>query len=240
MQTPKISLIILAFFFFSTIKTQQNCTLDQQIQGFSPKILVNPYPEYTQSPYDNMTAEQSAIINATINNKNLVCAIKYQDSSNKSYTLSTFPSKNDALNAGFIVTHQGKCGSCSTLLDLVAYLKQGLTAPVRACGAKGFVSKDWAMNCLLSLGFTKPCADIWYYNTVNTRKDCFTECMWAWISGEPYVDDKGNLNKCLQCDEDLSGPVFKYYSGRTRRNSGIHSEIDRPSDEIYNITHCYF
>lgn len=40
----------------------------------------------------------------------------------------------------------------------------------------------------------------------------------------------GHLNPCLQCDEDKSGTLFKYYSGRTRRNSGIKSEIDRPED----------
>ena len=64
--------------------------------------------------------------------------------------------------------------------------------------------------------------------------------MLSWIMNEPNVDKDGNLNKCLNCDEVISGPVFKYYSGRTRRNSGIKSEIDRPSDQIYNITHCYY
>lgn len=49
----------------------------------------------------------------------------------------------------------------------------------------------------------------------------------------PFVKPDGSLNSCLQCDEDESGPVFKYYSGRTRRNSGIESEIPRPSDSIY-------
>jgi hypothetical protein len=50
----------------------------------------------------------------------------------------------------------------------------------------------------------------------------------------------GSLNPCIQCDEDLSGPIFKYYSGRTRRNSGIKSEIDRPGDQVYDIDQCYF
>lgn len=237
----KFQLFFLTFFiFFNFSHSQQNCTLSEQIEGFSKKSLLNKLPEYSESPYDNLTAAQSMIINETIHNKSLVCAIKYHDSLNKTYSISSFPSKEEALNQGYIVTHQGQCGSCSTLLDLVAYLKQSLTDPVRKCGAKGFLSKTWSMNCLLDLGFTESCAEIWYYNTVNTRKECFSICMWAWITNEPYVDKDGNLNPCMQCDEDKSGPVFKYYSGRTRRNSGIHSEIDRPSDEIYNITHCYF
>lgn len=236
----KIFLSFLLLLFIHSFSSQTTCTLSEQIEGFSNKSLLNPFPHYAQDPYDNLTSEQSAIINSTIHNKSLVCALKYQDLNNETYTLSTFASKEDALNLGYIVTHQGECGSCSTLLDLVAYLKQNLTAPVRKCGMQGFLSKTWAMNCLLSLGFTESCAEIWYFNTVNTRNKCSAICIWSWITNEPNVDENGNLNKCLQCDEDQSGPVFKYYSGRTRRNSGIHSEIDRPSDEIYNITHCYY
>jgi hypothetical protein len=93
---------------------------------------------------------------------------------------------------------------------------------------------------LENIGFTKQCSEIWYFNTVNTRKECFYICMKSWAIGEKNVDENGNLNKCLQCDEDKSGPVFKYYSGRTRRNSGIFSEIDRPGDSIYNMTQCYY
>lgn len=115
-----------------------------------------------------------------------------------------------------------------------------MTSPARLCGFYGFLSKDWSINCFIKLGFTQQCSEIWYFNTVNTRKNCFVKCMKAWIFNEPFVDKNGNLNSCLECDEELSGPVFKFYAGRTRRNSGIHSEIDRPSDEIYNITHCYY
>ena len=45
---------------------------------------------------------------------------------------------------------------------------------------------------------------------------------------------------CIQCDEDKSGPNFKYFSGRTRRNSGIPSSIYRPPQTVYNMTHCYW
>ena len=39
----------------------------------------------------------------------------------------------------------------------------------------------------------------------------------------------GKLNPCLECDEVKSGPLFKYYAGRTRRDSGIVSSIPRPA-----------
>jgi hypothetical protein len=59
------------------------------------------------------------------------------------------------------------------------------------------------------------------------------------IWNTPFSVD-GKLNDCIQCDETLSGPVFKYEAGRNRRNSGIVSEIRRDNKEIYNITHCYY
>ena len=236
----RIIIAIIAFSAIFLVTFSQTCTLAEQIAEFTNKTLLNSYPEFTQNPYENLTTEQKAQINSTIHNKSLVCALQYQDASNKTYLLNTFSTKEQALLNNYIVTHQGACAACSTLYDLVAYLKQNLTAPARKCGAFGFFSKKWSLNCLIGIGFTNSCAEIWYYNTVNTREKCLKVCMWSWITNEPNVKENGELNDCLQCDEDESGPVFKYYSGRTRRNSGIRSEIDRPADEIYNITHCYF
>jgi hypothetical protein len=108
------------------------------------------------------------------------------------------------------------------------------------CGIKGFFNHKWGMDCLLKLGFSYECSQIYFYNTINTRKECVLPCVWMMLTHEPYVKPDGNLNRCLQCDEDKSGPVFKYYAGRSRRNSGIKSEIDRPTDEIYNMTQCYY
>ena len=64
--------------------------------------------------------------------------------------------------------------------------------------------------------------------------------MYVFLINEPVNKPDGSLNNCIHCDEDKSGPYFKFYSGRTRRNSGIKSEIDRPDQQIYNITHCYY
>lgn len=40
------------------------------------------------------------------------------------------------------------------------------------------------------------------------------------------------LAPCIQCDEDLAGPNFKKFSGRTRRNSGLLSGIARNCSTI--------
>ena len=55
----------------------------------------------------------------------------------------------------------------------------------------------------------------------------------------PYHEDDGSLNECLQCDEDLSGPVFKAVAGRTRRNTGLASALCRPCDEVRQVVHRY-
>eukprot|EP00924_Labyrinthula_sp_SR-Ha-C_P000801 augustus_masked-scaffold_7-processed-gene-4.65-mRNA-1 protein AED:0.17 eAED:0.17 QI:0/-1/0/1/-1/1/1/0/341 len=65
-------------------------------------------------------------------------------------------------------------------------------------------------------------------NTINGEPACHET---QWKNG-PY-----RLNPCLQCDECRSGPIFQRVSGRTRRNSGIQSAIDRPG--VIPIDHNY-
>ena len=43
---------------------------------------------------------------------------------------------------------------------------------------------------------------------------------------------KCELNDCLQCDEDKSGPIFQHFAGRTRRRSGLLSAIVRPCKSL--------
>jgi len=68
-------------------------------------------------------------------------------------------------------------------------------------------------ECLKNLGFSDMCASIWEYNIKNTRNHCWKPCILAFITNAPNNNPDGTLNDCLQCDEDLSGPNFKYFSG---------------------------
>ena len=169
-----------------------------------------------------------------------VCGIKYTNSNRIEYIIKHFLSKEEAINNGFYVTHQGKCGACSTLQDLSVYLKNDLTNSIRKCAFKTIFSISRAKKCIKNVGFTDKCADIWLFNSIFTRKNCFYICMKSWILNEPNNKPNGDLNDCLKCDEDKSGPVFKYECGRNRRNSGIDSEIHRPNQQVYDIDQCYF
>ena len=88
-----------------------------------------------------------------------------------------------------------------------------------------------------ALGFTEPCAQIWYFNTLHTRERCLAPCVAA--LDEPYHLPDGSLNECILCDEVQSGPVFKAVAGRTRRNSGVASALCRPCREVRPIVHRY-
>ena len=79
-------------------------------------------------------------------------------------------------------------------------------------------------NCLKKIGFSDECAKIWQYNIKNTRSNCFEVCLISWITNEPLNKPDGSLNDCIQCDEDISGPNFKYFSG-ILKNSKIINKL---------------
>jgi len=163
-----------------------------------------------------------------------VCGVRFE-ADRTHYRLATFGSVAEAAELGYRVTHTGACGACSTLQDLAVYLERpDLTSPVRRCGMQ-----TGTLGCLESLGFSKACARTWNFNVQNTKRECFGVCMRSWMSGEASTTVDGGLNECLQCDEDRSGPVFKAVAGRTRRNSGIHSSIQRPDEQVSHVVHDY-
>ena len=216
------------------------CNVSDAKNKFSLKTALNPWGNFQVNPYTNQTKQSQQQIQDVLSNKLIVCAIQYKDTLNQTYIIKDFATKEEAEANNFIVTHQGQCGACSSTKDLAVYLGEDLTKNGRTCGLKGYLSSKWSVKCFTDLGMTDACAQIWYYNTVNTGKECLWPCLKMWIEGKSNTNPDGSLNDCLQCDEDKSGPVFKYFSGRTRRDSGIHSEIDRDPSQIYNMTQCYY
>jgi len=168
-----------------------------------------------------------------------VCAVLPDPVGSHEYHLRTYANADAAKAEGAIVTHFGVCGLCSTLADLAVYMRElDLTTPVRECGIKYLSGPaDAHLQCLQGIGFTRPCAQIWYYNTLHTRAACELPCFST--LGKPYQLEDGSLNECLQCDEDKSGQIFKAIAGRTRRNTGIASALCRPCSEVRPLVHVY-
>jgi hypothetical protein len=204
---------------------------EAEIASILAMVHLEPLASLTEDPYAD--PDLPDLPPAT------VCAVVLGDSDPGVYTLRTFNSPDAARADGARITHEGPCGLCSPLVDLVVYMRQpDLTDPVRDCGIAGMIQgREEHMRCLMDLGFSEPCASIWYYNTRHTQEKCGAICI-KQIS-DPYHRDDGSLNDCLQCDEDESGPVFKAYAGRTRRNTGLPSSMCRPCTEVLPIVHDY-
>ena len=98
-----------------------------------------------------------------------------------------------------------------------------------------FAGEEANIECLMNIGFDGPCAQIWYFNTRHTSEVCLDVCM-ALLEAPNHNPD-ASLNACIQCDEDESGPVFKAFSGRTRRNSGLPSALCRPCEAVSPVDH---
>ena len=170
----------------------------------------------------------------------VVCALEVESAADRTYRLQTHLSVEEARQAGGTVTHGGACGLCSSLADLAVYAAYpDLTDPVRQCSLEGFLGeRSDTVACLVALGFTEPCADIWAYNAQNTQEACQEPCL-AQL-GDPYHTPDGSLNTCLQCDEDESGPIFKAVAGRTRRSSGLATALCRPCETVWRIDHAAY
>jgi len=200
---------------------------DSDIDSLRTRVLDNPPTLLGANPYDEPSQPQDPT---------QVCGALFAGAN---YNLETYSDEAAAIAAGASVTHVGECGLCSSLQDLSVYVsKPDLTDPVRACGLLGLnEGQEASRACLAEIGFTEACAQIWYYNTVNTRKECLAECLLA-LEDPSHLPD-GTLNPCIQCDEDKSGPVFKAIAGRTRRGSGLASALCRPCDSVARVDHDY-
>lgn len=88
------------------------------------------------------------------------------------------------------------------------------------------------LECYEEVGFTKACAAVWSYDTVNTMENCLNTCL-AHVGKPPNLDAEDcPLNDCILCNEVKTGPYFKKYAGRTRRGSGLMSYIVRNCSEL--------
>ena len=195
---------------------------------FFAYIHSNPIPPLDANPYQQADALMPP-------KPSQACVIEMNDEL-RQYSLQTKMINEVTASQ---ITHLGACGACSSLQDLLVYLTHvDLTDPVRRCGLQGITQGMNAnLECLSDLGFSESCAVIWYYNTLNTRTACLDVCL-AQLN-QPYLTEMGELNECLDCDERESGPIFKQYSGRTRRNSGLASAICRPCDSVARLPHDY-
>ena len=125
------------------------------------------------------------------------------------------------------------CGTCSSTVDLAIYIEEpDLQAKGKECGVLALSNESAAVECYQEVGFTESCAATWLYDTINTRENCLSICL-SYLSEPPNLNQtQCPLNDCILCNELISGPYFKRYAGRTRRGSGLLSNIIRNCSEL--------
>jgi hypothetical protein len=139
-----------------------------------------------------------------------------------------------------LVTHEGACGACSTFQDLSVYLLlPDLADKGIACAFRSLIDFNDGLECYKEIGFSDACSAIWLYNTNMTRSACLTPCLQHASSGLPNNGPapECELVECIQCDEDSAGPIFKKFAARTRRASGLLSQIVRPCSAVPEVVH---
>jgi hypothetical protein len=169
-----------------------------------------------------------------------VCAYAYSgDCPKNKYEMVTFASASDAALAGAAVTHLGACGLCSTAQDLAIYLSEDFTTAGKKCATKGVLDEATGQKCYEALGLTPECAKIWNYDGIYDGTICRTSCVTHLTDPNNGPPPQCALNECLQCDEDKAGPIFSQFAARTRRRSGLISEIIRRSLLRFSGETCF-
>lgn len=113
------------------------------------------------------------------------------------------------------------------------YVGQDFTRGGKLCAAQGLLYEPLGLSCYMSLGLSQSCAQIWNYDGIYDGRYCMGTCLRHLFSANNGPAPKCELNSCLQCDEAYAGPIFKAVAGRTRRRSGLKSEIIRPCDAFH-------
>lgn len=222
---------------------------NEMIQELASQTALNPYlldcnpyasdefPDLIEPCTTNPPQEETLLSLG----EEAVCGLHYESYNNatcsKEYSIKSYISREQAETAGAFVTHAGACGACSTTQDLAAYLKSpDLTTEGSYCAKQSIVGDNLGLQCYQDLGMTESCAMIWVYNSLNTAEKCLKRCATTKNKPNNGSPPECTLNDCLQCDEDVSGPIFKQVAARTRRRSGLLSAIVRPCDALVPIT----
>lgn len=205
---------------------------DGEIAMLRSHKLINPI-SLPCNPYENSTCNTvPALDEASM----ALCATKYA-SDCSTYELRSFSDLGDATAAGFTFTHLGPCGVCSTLQDLASYMaNEDMVLPEKGCGALASASEAAAASCFAqTTGMSPTCAQLHAYQAAEIlRGPCRDACEKS--LNEPYnLEPDCRLNDCLQCTDDGPGVTFMKFAGRTRKNSGIKSAVQRNCSDVFFV-----
>eukprot|EP00568_Trieres_chinensis_P000356 CAMPEP_0183309410 /NCGR_PEP_ID=MMETSP0160_2-20130417/25327_1 /TAXON_ID=2839 ORGANISM="Odontella Sinensis, Strain Grunow 1884" /NCGR_SAMPLE_ID=MMETSP0160_2 /ASSEMBLY_ACC=CAM_ASM_000250 /LENGTH=335 /DNA_ID=CAMNT_0025473437 /DNA_START=33 /DNA_END=1040 /DNA_ORIENTATION=- len=179
-----------------------------------------------------------------------VCAFYYHEADfceDVEYEMKTYQSKDDVPD-GWVVTHTGACGACSSAADLAVMGNKGLqlNKASESCGTTYFLlmttkdpkeAFDGLWECMKEVGYTETCSLLWAHSISTTVPLCSGTC--ATLVGKPYTGDAPacEQNDCIKCSEDKTSEKFTIHAGRVASSSGFTQPIARPCEDIASISH---
>ncbi len=169
-------------------------------------------------------------------NEGEVCAF---DNRGPESNITTFPNKEAAHEAGFLVVHCGACGACSSWENLIIQhtTRSTMAALANECAKKSlFGGGDDALHqCLMDeeIGFSEECALCWMEDILCTKDHCAFIFLQAQM-----INNVGNFAvgendiTSASCEEaHCEVGQFVPCSGATRRRMNIVSSIARPGEQ---------
>jgi hypothetical protein len=169
-----------------------------------------------------------------------VCAFdnKGADDSN----ITTFPDKDAAHDAGFLILHCGACGACSDWHNLSReYLTRNFLAQESArCAKKSLLgSPDDVTKCLNQepILLEGTCAACWTTDILCTKRNCaFIFLLSTMINRVGDFEVGPNTVTSAACEEAICETgQFVPCSGATRRRMNVTSTIARPGAQRCSI-----
>ncbi len=215
-----------------------------QIERLRSMVLVSDSPHFSKLPFLPTALDDSPwnhLEHYAPPPAGTVCGLKIVSRPGEEpvrYALDTYESKAAAEADGARVTHQGNCGHCSSMLDLAALLSlPGRAEKMRKCALKELSGegKVGVLNCVAQFALSEGCTMAWYYNSLQTRTACLSDCIY-YAEAVHHLQD-GSLNECMLCNNEKIDDVFNVIVGRRDHGQPISLCRELPEEEW--ICHNY-
>jgi hypothetical protein len=168
-----------------------------------------------------------------------VCAF---DNKGPESNITTFPDKDAAHDAGFLILHCGACGACSDWHDLSREYRtrEFLAKESARCAKKSlWGGPDDVTACLNQepILFQGECAECWTADILCAKRSCtFIYLLSTMINRAGDFEVGPNTVTAAACEEaSCEAGQFVPCSGATRRRMNVTSTIVRPGDQRCSI-----
>jgi hypothetical protein len=154
--------------------------------------------------------------------------------------VKTFENAEAAHLSNYTIAHCGACGACSNSPNLgLQYTTRANLAEVsQVCVKKAtFKGYEAGLQCFIdTIGFDIPCSNCWLTCGYCARDNCmFLYQQQAITNRLTNFEVASGMKNAATCEEAMCELNFVPCSGANRRRMNIHSDIERPSNEMCKL-----